>query len=73
MNQANKSQHAHIAARTALLATSRFISAACPLPRKYMYTCCIKFTRILSSRPFLLSDSFGFPFTKRLKGKKGKK
>lgn len=30
----------HSAALIAPLAASRFISAALPLPRKYMYTCC---------------------------------
>ena len=30
----------HIAALMAPRAASRFISAAFPLPRKYMYTCC---------------------------------
>nr|GMC78801.1 hypothetical protein Iba_chr04aCG5050 [Ipomoea batatas] len=31
----------HIAALKAPLAASRFISAALPLPLKYMYTCCM--------------------------------
>lgn len=48
----SQAQDHHIAALIAPLAASRFISAALPLPRKYMYTCCTYETQIWATSIF---------------------